>query len=96
MLHDPNTHWETKDGKLLDIRSMGTDHLVNCARLIERKHQQFVESMLSNPPCFQGEMAQFTAEREWLEIAESGPEYISRSYEPLLNELSRRGVYLNG
>ena len=92
--YNPETHWQTNDGRIIPIKEMTDDHLVNCARLIESKHKKFVDDCSTYYPCFQGEMAQMQAEQDWGMLMMSGPEDIHRSYTFILMELKIRGVPL--
>jgi len=33
------TKWKTLDGRILDIKSMDTEHIKNCVAILERNHK---------------------------------------------------------
>ena len=91
--HNESTHWVTKDGKVIPIHEMSDSHLVNTINFLNKKHTDYANmALLSGPPCFQGEMAQWAAEQEWLSIADSGPEDLFPQYENLIKEADKRGL----
>ena len=59
--------WKCKDGRVLDIQSMTTDHLKNTISMLRRNKfitpDEYLD-MLSCAYSFQGEMAQYYAEQD--------------------------------
>lgn len=58
-----NTKWKTKEGNVLRVRDMTSEHLRNAMAMMERKLEQRAWEELSCIPCFSGEMAQYYAEQ---------------------------------
>jgi hypothetical protein len=80
--------WKTRDGRSIPIRDMGDSHLANSIRFLERMHKLTVLNY--NPPCFQGEMAQMTADDEYNMLLESDPGDLWPIYNHLILEQQRR------
>lgn len=58
-----HTKWKTKDGQVLRIREMTSEHLRNATKFMERKIEQRAWEELNSIACFSGEMAQYYAEQ---------------------------------
>jgi hypothetical protein len=98
--------WTCKDGRRVRICDMDNQHLVNTVRMLERKMEDAQSAM--NPfmyPPPQGEMALMAWENECARYHEGSFDddggdltYLLSSrhplYEPLLDELERRGLRL--
>jgi hypothetical protein len=74
---------------------MTDSHLLNTIAYLKRRDDEDRKWMISNPPDFQGEMAQYFAEQEW-EAAVSGQDDYGRDEHPMLHFLEmdaeRRGL----
>ena len=60
--------WNTKDGREIEITKMSTSHIKNTLMMLKRNGYVSTKEYFDNIsllPNFQGEMAQFEAEREW-------------------------------
>ena len=80
--------WKCKDGQVIRIVDMSTDHIVNSMRILERMHTQ---TLLDMPcPMFQGEMAQMYAEMEFDAYMDSSVEDVYPIYGHLEKELLKR------
>lgn len=93
---DKSKIWTTKEGREIPIEKLADSHLINIIKHLRRNATFGLEKVRMNPPCFQGEMAQYYAEQEW-EIAlgmdaEEFLEYTVPQYEYLLEELRLRGL----
>jgi len=73
--------WIDKEGTVWRIEEMETSHIQNLIRWLDR------QDVAGPYPNFNGEMAQFYAERDWGRYADG--EYPLR--EALVEELGRRG-----
>jgi hypothetical protein len=82
--------WRTRDGRTIPIASMDDQHLHNCIRFLERAHARYVADLMAHPPHFQGEMAQYYAEAEWLESTTSDVEELFPVYDDLRIEAALR------
>ena len=80
--------WECKDGRVMRIVDMSTDHILNSMRMLERMHQEMICSI--GFPCFQGEMAQMYAEQEFDQLMDSSVEDVYPAYKKLRKELLKR------
>ena len=56
--------WITKEGITIPFSKLSDRHLDNIIAMVRRKHNELSE-LVAAPPCFQGEMAQYYAERDW-------------------------------
>lgn len=57
--------WKTKDGKLIEVKDMTDNHLLNTQRYMQRRVKDIQEeSSACAGMCFQGEMAQYYQEQE--------------------------------
>jgi hypothetical protein len=82
--------WTTRDGRKLRICDMSDSHLIRAIKLCERSHRA---AQLQLPyPEFNGEMAQFYAESDWMRFQDSGPEESAPLYLDLCAEADRRGL----
>lgn len=90
---DPETHWKCRDGTIVAIREMGDRHLLNLIRFLERNYDRR-ELDIPTPPMFNGEDAQFFAERDYdnacEQVAEMAIEEWCPSYPFLVAEAKRR------
>lgn len=84
--------WTTGDGQKIRICDMADSHLLNAIAFCERTHEHTQQT--AEPPAFQGEMAQWCAERDWERLQESGPEETFPLYLDLCEEADRRGLKL--
>lgn len=80
--------WTTARGERIPIRDMGDVHLRNCIALIARAHRAYLEH--AEPHVFNGEMAQYYAERDWAMLRDSSPGEVWPVYDDLVDELERR------
>jgi len=83
--------WTTATGERTKIRDMTDTHLMNAIHYLDRKLDEAKREMPF--PLFQGEMAQFYAERDYerLQIA-TDPAEVWPVYEDLVEEAERRGL----
>lgn len=85
-------YWVDKQGNKHLISKMSDTHLINTIKILERgaKHQ----ATNCYFPVFQGEMAQYYAEREFNAMQEDPLEFFLSGtvYDKLLDELLRRGL----
>jgi len=81
--------WTTADGERIKIRDMTDSHLMNAIRYLDRKLD---EAKRETPfPVFQGDMAEFCAERDWEHLQETtDPADFWPIYEDLVEEAERR------
>lgn len=83
--------WRTRDGRILSIRDMTTEHITNCLRMLERALEQHQEAALTGLATFTpGSMAEYYARGEidmllLLTVEEAFPKYTE-----LRAELMRR------
>lgn len=77
--------WTCKDGTRLRICDMTDSHLNNAIKFLERKASELRIEMPY--PSFQGEMAQFYAEREYDAFQESSNDEIAQQICPLYDSL---------
>lgn len=82
--------WTKRDGTKIRIKDMDDRHLLNCIKMLERRHQQELENLPY--PCFQGEMAQMYAEMDWEAAMTSTAESYFEIMPHLLDEAERRGL----
>ena len=64
--------WAMKSGEKIRVCDMTDLHLINTINMLCRAHARHQHELPY--PMFNGEMAQFYAEREWDNFMESGPE----------------------
>lgn len=84
------TTWKTKDGTVVKIKDMTTNHIKNCMSMIERNFESY---KLSIPyPNFNGEMAQECAEMEYDGLMQTSVDELP-TYKAFEEELIRRGEY---
>lgn len=74
--------WTTKDGRSIPYSELTAHHLEN----IERMLRDRVDRLLGCYPSFQGEMAQYYAERDW----DFEWEHVHAMLEDILQEKKRR------
>jgi len=79
--------WTCKDGREIKIRDMDDRHLANTIRFLEKSH---AVALNSDPPMFQGEMAQFFADIEYSALMHSGVQDLFPIYDDLVEEQERR------
>lgn len=84
--------WTTKDGQRIRIKDMEDSHLLNTIRFLERTWEKRKASMLSDFPCFNGEMAQYYAEQEWDRLADTDIEEACPIYNDMVDEAERRNL----
>ena len=78
-----------KDGTKIRIKDMADPHLENTIKMLERKARAVARSVPF--PMFQGEMAQFYAEREYDILQENPLSILEGSiYDDLVEEKERR------
>lgn len=84
--------WKTRDGREMPIAEMTLSHLENTIRFVERAYARWEDNQAAtiSPPCFNGEMAQYYAEREWLDAVTAPIEEVYPIYVELVAELKRR------
>lgn len=66
-------NWKTKDGKIIKIKDMEDNHLINCIKFIEKNAEQYVNGMKNfymSCPSPNGEMANDCFEQEFDEVME--------------------------
>lgn len=80
--------WKPKGAAPIRICDMGSDHIRNCIRMLERKTAVIKQSIPY--PTFSGEMAQYYAEQEYERLMEAGPNDHFPIIHDLNHELSRR------
>lgn len=85
--------WTTRDGRVLKVSEMTTNHIHNAIRMLKRQGCVSVREyndVSTNPPCFQGEQAQLCADQMWFHWLDE--------YEPCIaldhfeDELRRRQI----
>ena len=81
--------WTTKDGRRLPIVEMTDSHLANTILFLRRAAARYQDSVLTHPPHFEGEMAQYYAEQEWVETASCSLEDLAKSLYPIYADLLR-------
>ena len=59
MMFDSNTIWRTKDGRKIAIRNMTTSDLINTARMLEQKADQYVSTYFSAGLLIHGDLARY-------------------------------------
>jgi hypothetical protein len=89
-----NARWRMATGETIEISQMTDRHLCHTLRLLERIAGEIKGGTPS--PDFQGEMAQYDAEREWdarqdTDISDLAEE-INPAYIHLVREAERRGL----
>lgn len=90
-------HWITKAGVVIAIRDMTDSHLVNTIKFLLRAGEATRQSIIDNPPCLHGEMAQYAADAEWAAAMDGDAyDYAHWKIEPLMEELYRRELDLDG
>lgn len=93
--------WKTKDGKVLRISEMTTEHLTNCIRMLERhaesREQRELDDAIAGISLLHGEMAQFEAEQGVIAMIDDEDEDVvdrltvsSPIYRAMVDELERR------
>jgi len=104
MINEYKTIWITKDGRKIKVKDMEDSHLVNTIKMLIRKYKRELIHLRSNItfPTFQGEMAQFYAERDYdyltdlcLDNSYDIEELIEQSlpvWEKLVNEAEKRNL----
>ena len=82
--------WITRDGQNIRIKDLSDTHLRNIIGMLERKAQHTADSC--SVPAFQGEMAQFYAESDFMALQEDPIEFIlvGSIYDDLIEEAARR------
>ena len=82
--------WRLANGDRIPIATMTDQHLINAIRLLERQAER--EAEIIPFPDFQGEMAQWQAEKAWYDVQvaeyQRGPDHPGYRY--LVRE-ARRG-----
>ena len=82
--------WTTQTGETLDIKDMTDSHLLNTIQFLKRRIDDFWSV---GYPCFQGELAQECAEKEYEQAEElMGEMYDMRN--AMKKEARRRGLRL--
>lgn len=81
--------WTTKDGTEIVIKNMTDSHLLNAIKFLKRKIDECPNQY--GYPCFQGEIAQMTAEREY-EHNEAVLEVLIKYSEAMEEEAVKRGL----
>lgn len=81
-------YWKTKDGRKIKIVDMTTSHITNSINLLKRVHARYIQE--TPYPVFNGEMAQFYADRDWLDLVQSTPKEMFPVIEELEEELKKR------
>jgi len=82
--------WTQSDGTKIRICDMSDGHLRNTIRFLERKLKDMQDTMPE--PCFQGELAQLYAEREYEAFMEADPGDIWPIYYDLVEDAGRRSL----
>lgn len=83
-----------KDGTEIAIQDMTDTHLVNTIRMLERYHE--AKKFEIPYPNFNGDMAQWCAEREYDSFMESDPSVSYPVYDDLVDEFFRRDLDMKG
>lgn len=99
-----NRTWTTRDGQVLKIKDMETDHIVNCIKMLRRGAERKLQDEISAGYNFlsgvSGEFAQDAIDSELNELNNmTGLDFLERRYEPyqwLLAELRKRKVTKKG
>lgn len=88
------TVWKTKDGQQIRIKDLQDSHLQNILKMLLRQAQHLRTHLPF--PVFQGEMAQYYAEREYDRIMEASDEELCEQeceqWEALMAEAGRRNL----
>jgi hypothetical protein len=91
--------WKTHDGTVMAIRDMTDDHLVNAIRMLRRNAAGRLSQALKAAWAFymtlQGDVAQYTMEREIDHMEELTPtEFLEEHtpYRTLMNHARQRGL----
>jgi len=83
--------WKCKDGTKIQIRDMTDSHLINSIKLMERTALEFARSVPY--PMFQGEMAQYYAEREFENLQDDPLSTLEGTiYDDLCEEAFKRNL----
>jgi hypothetical protein len=86
--------WTMSGGEKIRICDMADSHLLNAERLCRREAAKMRDNLPY--PMFQGEMAQFYAERDYERFQDMTDEEVAYQeigvYEDLLKEIARRGL----
>lgn len=61
--------WTTKDGKEIPWTDLTPLHLDNIIKMLSKTVEE-LNTIMDNPPCFQGEMAQYHAEIEYENVCQ--------------------------
>lgn len=92
-------YWQTKDGRVLKMADMDSEHLVNSIRLLKRvvRRMRFSRDLAgwSALNFVNGEMAEYAIESDLqLNAGLSDEEWLERHtpYEELVGEAKRRGI----
>ena len=102
-LEPTRTIWVTKNGQRVPAKEMTDRHLVNTLRMCLRNAQRDLKILQAKyeygPPTFQGEMAQYYAERDWLDLiamvpddAEDWLESDLPTWATMVKEAEKRGL----
>ena len=82
--------WRTKDGRTIAIADMDDRHLRNPRFFLERAYERLQHDLVTNPPSFSGEMAQYYADQEWEHLVSTSIEEMFPAYEDIVAEMRKR------
>jgi hypothetical protein len=82
--------WTTREGQKIPIDQLDDSHLLNCIKMIKRKHEETMNAGWQMIGTVSSDEAYDDVERE-LNALEDGPHTISKSYTDLVAEARRRG-----